>query len=187
MPDCDLNQAVNGLMGAAYGSAGERCMAQSVAVAVGNIGDSLVENLKTKVEKLKVGPGMDKNSEMGPLVTKDHLDKVDGAMIGRSVYHSPYLLADIEKEIFNNHDIKEREEIVEELIDYVKVQVQMGTRVNQVMRHTLGLFHGQTGSSHWKRYLSENMCVRDADVKKIDHIMDKVRLSPKLHSAGRID
>ena len=63
----------------------------------------------------------------------------------------------------------------------------MGTRVNQVMRHTLGLFHGQTGSSHWKRYLSENMWVRDADVKKIDHIMDKVRLSPKLHSAGRID
>jgi len=118
---------------------------------------------------------------------KDHLDKVDGAMIGRSVYHSPYLLADIEKEIFNNHDIKEREEIVEDLIDYVKAQVKMGTRVNQVMRHTLGLFHGQTGSSHWKRYLSENMCVRDADVKKIDHIMDKVRLSPKLHSAGRID
>ena len=78
MPDCDLNQAVNGLMGAAYGSAGERCMAQSVAVAVGNIGDSLVENLKIKVEKLKVGPGMDKNSEMGPLVTKDHLDKVKG-------------------------------------------------------------------------------------------------------------
>ena len=78
MPDCDLNQAVNGLMGAAYGSAGERCMAQSVAVAVGNVGDKLVENLKVKVEKLKVGPGMDKNSEMGPLVTKDHLDKVKG-------------------------------------------------------------------------------------------------------------
>ena len=76
MPDCDLDQAVNGLMGAAYGSAGERCMAQSVAVAVGNIGDQLVKNLKTKVENLKVGPGMDKNSEMGPLVTKDHLEKV---------------------------------------------------------------------------------------------------------------
>ncbi len=76
MPDCDLNQAVNGLMGAAYGSAGERCMAQSVAVAVGNIGDKLVSNLKTQVEKLKVGPGMDKSSEMGPLVTKEHLKKV---------------------------------------------------------------------------------------------------------------
>ena len=78
MPDCDLDQAVNGLMGAAYGSAGERCMAQSVAVAVGNIGDKLVKNLKTKVENLKVGPGMDKNSEMGPLVTKEHLEKVKG-------------------------------------------------------------------------------------------------------------
>ena len=78
MPDCDLDQAVNGLMGAAYGSAGERCMAQSVAVAVGNVGDKLVEQLSKKVEALKVGPGMDKTSEMGPLVTKEHLDKVKG-------------------------------------------------------------------------------------------------------------
>jgi len=78
MPDCDLDQAVNGLMGAAYGSAGERCMAQSVAVAVGKIGNQLVEKLAKKVESLKVGPGLDKNSEMGPLVTKEHLEKVRG-------------------------------------------------------------------------------------------------------------
>ena len=78
MPDCDLEQAVNGLMGAAYGSAGERCMAQSVAVAVGDIGDRLVDKLSKKVEVLKVGPGMDKNSEMGPLITKEHLQKVRG-------------------------------------------------------------------------------------------------------------
>jgi len=78
MPDSDLDQAVNGLMGAAYGSAGERCMAQSVAVAVGNIGDELVKRLSEKVEALKVGPGMDKGSEMGPLVTKEHLEKVKG-------------------------------------------------------------------------------------------------------------
>jgi len=78
MPDCDLDQAVNGLMGAAYGSAGERCMAQSVAVAVGGIGDKLVESLAKKVEALKVGSGMDKKSEMGPLVTKEHLEKVKG-------------------------------------------------------------------------------------------------------------
>ena len=76
MPDCDLDGAVNGLMGAAYGSAGERCMAQSVAVAVGDIGDELVSRLSKKAEALKVGPGMDKNSEMGPLVTKEHLEKV---------------------------------------------------------------------------------------------------------------
>ena len=66
MPDCDLDQAVNGLMGAAYGAAGERCMAQSVAVAVGKVGDSLVNKLEKKVQALKVGPGLDKNSEMGP-------------------------------------------------------------------------------------------------------------------------
>ena len=78
MPDCDLDGAVNGLMGAAYGSAGERCMAQSVAVAVGNIGDELVSKIAKKAEALKVGPGMDKTSEMGPLVTKEHLEKVKG-------------------------------------------------------------------------------------------------------------
>ena len=76
MPDCDLDQAVNGLMGAAYGSAGERCMAQSVAVAVGGVGDKLIDKLSKKVEALKVGPGLDKSSEMGPLITKDHLEKV---------------------------------------------------------------------------------------------------------------
>tara|TARA_B100000029_G_scaffold490345_1_gene549294 strand:- start:308 stop:1801 length:1494 start_codon:yes stop_codon:yes gene_type:complete len=76
MPDCDLDQAVNGLIGAAYGSAGERCMAQSVAVAVGNIAEPLVKKLSEKVKSLKIGPGLDKNSEMGPLVTKEHLEKV---------------------------------------------------------------------------------------------------------------
>ena len=78
MPDCDLDQAVNGIMGAAYGSAGERCMAQSVVVAVGGIGEKLVENLTKKVEALKIGSGMDKKSEMGPLVSKEHLEKVEG-------------------------------------------------------------------------------------------------------------
>tara|TARA_Y100001970_G_scaffold176413_1_gene215014 strand:- start:2540 stop:4033 length:1494 start_codon:yes stop_codon:yes gene_type:complete len=76
MPDCDLDGAVNGLMGAAYGSAGERCMAQSVAVAVGDVGDELVSRLSKKAEALKIGPGIDKTSEMGPLVTKEHLEKV---------------------------------------------------------------------------------------------------------------
>jgi len=76
MPDSDLDQAVSGLMGAAFGSAGERCMAQSVAVAVGDIGDELVKRLAKQVEVLKVGPGMDEQSEMGPLVTKEHLEKV---------------------------------------------------------------------------------------------------------------
>jgi len=118
---------------------------------------------------------------------KNHLNKTDGVMVGRSIYHSPYLLADIENEIFNNQNILSRQEVIEKLIPYVKKEIKKGTRMNQIMRHTLGLFHGQTGSSYWKRYLSENMCVRDADVKKIDHIMDKVKLAPQMHQAGQID
>jgi len=117
----------------------------------------------------------------------NHLNKVDGVMLGRSVYHSPYILADIEKEIFNNDKISSRQEIIENLIPYVKNEIKKGTRLNQIMRHTIGLFHGQTGSNFWKRYLSENMCVRDADVKKIDHIMDKVKLAPQAHLEGQID
>ena len=96
-------------------------------------------------------------------------------MIGRSIYHSPFLLAKIEKEIFNSENISSREEVVGQLIPYIKEEIKKGTKLNQIMRHTLGLFHGQNGSSFWKRYLSENMCVREADVKKIDHIMDKIK------------
>ena len=115
---------------------------------------------------------------------QEHLTKVDGVMIGRAVYHSPYFLAEIEKNIFNNNNVLTRQEVIESLIPYIKKEISNGTQLNQIMRHTLGLFHGQTGSSFWKRYLSENLCVRDADIKKIDHIMDKVKLAPQAHSVG---
>ena len=115
---------------------------------------------------------------------KEHLKIVDGVMMGRSIYHSPYLLADIEREIFNNENILSRREVMESLVPYVKKETKNGTRLNQIMRHTLGLFHGQAGSSFWKRYLSENMCVRDADVKKIDHIMDKITFNHITSSAS---
>ncbi len=79
MPDADMDQAVDALMGAAFGSAGERCMAISVAVPVGEeTADKLVEKLKPRVEAIKVGPWDDPDAEMGPLVTKAHLDKVTG-------------------------------------------------------------------------------------------------------------
>lgn len=116
---------------------------------------------------------------------KQHLKKTDGVMIGRSAYHTPYILADIEKEIFDNENILSRQEVIEQLIPYVKDELKKGTRLNQIMRHTLGLFHGQSGSSHWKRYLSENLCVRDADVKKIDHIMDKIKYNNIDNSVGQ--
>jgi len=78
MPDADLDQAVDALIGAAYGSAGERCMAISVAVAVGHIADELVERLTPRVKSLKILNGMESAAEMGPLVTAAHREKVLG-------------------------------------------------------------------------------------------------------------
>jgi malonate-semialdehyde dehydrogenase (acetylating)/methylmalonate-semialdehyde dehydrogenase len=79
MPDADLDQAVDALMGAAYGSAGERCMAISVAVPIGEkTADALMGKLAPRVSSLKIGPGTDPEAEMGPLVTKAHLEKVRG-------------------------------------------------------------------------------------------------------------
>jgi malonate-semialdehyde dehydrogenase (acetylating)/methylmalonate-semialdehyde dehydrogenase len=78
MPDADLDQAVDALIGAAYGSAGERCMAISVAVAVGHIADELIERLTPRVKSLKILNGMESEAEMGPLVTAAHREKVTG-------------------------------------------------------------------------------------------------------------
>jgi malonate-semialdehyde dehydrogenase (acetylating)/methylmalonate-semialdehyde dehydrogenase len=79
MPDADLDNTVSALMGAAYGSCGERCMAIAVAVTVGeDTGDALVGKLKTELENLRVGPGTDNNNDMGPLITCQHYDKVKG-------------------------------------------------------------------------------------------------------------
>ena len=116
---------------------------------------------------------------------KKHLKKTDGVMIGRAAYHTPYFLAEIENEIFNNQNILSRQEVIENLIPYIKNEIKKGTRLNQIMRHTLGLFHGQSGASYWKRYLSENMCVRNADVQKIDHIMDKIKYNNVDKSVGQ--
>ncbi len=115
---------------------------------------------------------------------KIQIKKTDGVMIGRAAYHTPYLLADIEKEIFKNENVSSRQEVIENLIPYIKNELKKGTRLNQIMRHTLGLFHGQTGASYWKRYLSENMCVRDADIQKVNHIMDQIKNNITTSSLG---
>ncbi|MGI9512005.1 MAG: aldehyde dehydrogenase family protein, partial [Anderseniella sp.] len=79
MPDADLDQAANALIGAGYGSAGERCMAISVAVPVGEAtADALMEKLAPKVESLRIGPSNDREADFGPVVTQQALDKVKG-------------------------------------------------------------------------------------------------------------
>ncbi len=106
---------------------------------------------------------------------KNHLLKVDGVMIGRAIYHSPYFLAEIEKEVFGNKNVPTRTEVMENLIPYIQEETLKGTQLNHIMRHTVGLFHGQNGSRSWKQYLSKNMCIRDADLQKVNHIMDQVK------------
>lgn len=93
MPDADLDQAADALIGAAYGSAGERCMAISIAVVVGDVGDRLIEKLLPRIDQLKVGNGMQKDSEMGPLVTAEHKAKVEG-FIDQGVAQGAKLIVD---------------------------------------------------------------------------------------------
>ncbi|HEY0254182.1 MAG TPA: CoA-acylating methylmalonate-semialdehyde dehydrogenase [Kofleriaceae bacterium] len=93
LPDADMELAADAAVSAGYGSAGERCMAISMLVAVGNAGDRLVPLLKERIGKLKVGNGLDAASEMGPLINKAHLDKVRG-YVDAGVSEGATLVAD---------------------------------------------------------------------------------------------
>jgi len=110
---------------------------------------------------------------------KNHLNLCDGVMIGRSIYQNPYSLIEIEKEIFNTQEAPTREQVAEKLLVYLEREVKLGTKVNHIMRHTVGLYHGQIGSKDWKRYLSDNMMARDSDFQKSKHIMTIVQNNEK--------
>ena len=102
---------------------------------------------------------------------KKHLNFCDGVMIGRAIYQNPYFLKDIENDIFGNSNVLSREDIVKKILEYLENEIKSGTKVNQVMRHTVGLYYGQPGSKEWKKYLSDNMMARDSDFQKAKHIM----------------
>ena len=88
------------------------------------------------------------------------------------------------KNIFNNSEILTRETIAKQILEYLEEEVKLGTKVNHVMRHTVGLYHGQPGSKNWKRYLSENMMARDSDFQKAKHIMTIVQNNEKANQLG---
>ena len=91
----------------------------------------------------------------------------------KSYLSKSLLLSEIETEIFNNTNVLSREDIVKKLLSYLEDEVKNGIKVNHIMRHTVGLYHGQPGSKvEWKRYLSDNMMARDSDFQKAKHIMD---------------
>ena len=114
----------------------------------------------------------------------NHLKFCDGVMIGRSIYQNPYSLIEIEKEIFNTKSSPTREQVVEKLLEYADREVKLGTKINHIMRHTVGLYHGQVGSKEWKRYLSDNMMARDSDFQKAKHIMTIVQNNEKAIQAN---
>ncbi len=115
---------------------------------------------------------------------KNHLKQCNGVMIGRSIYQNPYSLVEIEKEIFGSKNEPTREEVAEKLLEYLEREVKLGTKVNHIMRHTVGLYHGQIGSKDWKRYLSDNMMARDSDFQKAKHIMTIVQNNEKANQVN---
>lgn len=93
-----------------------------------------------------------------------HLQRCDGVMLGREVYHNPYILADIDNRLFQAESpVKSRQEAVYALIPYIQQQLSAGVRLNSISRHILGLFHGERGSRGWKRHISEHAHKPNAD------------------------
>ena len=114
----------------------------------------------------------------------NHLNYCDGVMIGRQIYQNPFFLVEIEKKIFNNQNNPTREDVAKNLLEYLEKEVKLGTKVNHIMRHTVGLYYGQIGSKDWKRYLSDNMMARDSDFQKSKHIMTIVQNNEKANQVN---
>jgi tRNA-dihydrouridine synthase len=141
----------------------------------------MVYNIKKENPELEIiiNGGITKVEEIN-----NHLNFCDGVMIGRSIYQNPYSLIEIEKEIFKTSENPSREQVAEKLLEYLDKEVKLGTKVNHIMRHTVGLYHGQVGSKEWKRYLSDNMMARDSDFQKAKHIMTIVQNNEKANQAS---
>jgi tRNA-dihydrouridine synthase A len=111
-----------------------------------------VYKLKEDFPKLKltINGGIENCKEIAK-----HLEKVDGVMLGRSVYHNPFLLDEIEREIFNNKKSKiDREQILKKYTSYISDQSQKGVPIRSMTRHILGLYHGEPNSKLFRRILS---------------------------------
>ncbi|QPK61721.1 tRNA dihydrouridine(20/20a) synthase DusA [Methylomonas sp. LL1] len=92
------------------------------------------------------------------------LDRVDGVMLGREIYHNPYLLSQVDSRLFgDDYPIKSRQEVILAMIPYIQGQLRQGVRLNCIARHLLGLFHGVDGARAWRRHISENANKNGAD------------------------
>ena len=102
---------------------------------------------------------------------KNHLEHVDGVMLGRAAYHTPWLLADCQQQLFEKQTINTRENIIESMNLYMERQVSRGVAVKHISRHLLGLFQGLPGAKAWRRYLSENAYRDDNNIDLLNQAL----------------
>jgi tRNA-dihydrouridine synthase A len=104
-----------------------------------------------------------------------HLQHVDGVMLGREVYHNPYLMVQIDAEIYGiTRLIPSRKQLLHQYFPYIERRLEEGVPLKHMSRHLLGLFQGQAGAKAWRRYISENAYKKGADIAVLQQAMDKV-------------
>jgi tRNA-dihydrouridine synthase A len=106
---------------------------------------------------------------------KQHLEKVDGVMMGRAIYNDPYLLAEADKLLFgDDHPVPTRHQVIEQMLPYIKQRMAEGRPVKSITRHMLGMFQGQQGARAWRRHISENAHVKGAGIEVLVEALQKV-------------
>ncbi|MGB5260672.1 MAG: tRNA dihydrouridine(20/20a) synthase DusA [Gammaproteobacteria bacterium] len=115
------------------------------------------------------------------------LQHVDGAMLGRAVYHDPLLLADVDRRFFGDrHTVPTRRELVLEMLPYIETELNRGTQLKHITRHMLGLFQGQPGARRWRRHLSEHACRSGADSRVAIEALARIEDPDQQADPGRI-
>ena len=108
----------------------------------------------------------------------EHLQQVDGVMIGRAIYHDPWILANADGRIFGQPNaLSSRQDVIGKMLPYIEKELAVGTRLHHITRHMIGLFNGVPGARRWRRYLSENACRKDADVRVLLQAVEQMNLS----------
>ncbi len=106
---------------------------------------------------------------------KKHLKKVDGVMMGRSIYHHPYLLAQADSTIFDDEcSILSRHDVIRNMLPYIEQRMSQGSPIKSITRHLLGIFQGQPGARAWRRHLSENAHLKGADLTVVEQALSLV-------------
>jgi len=106
--------------------------------------------------------------------SQEHLQHLDGVMVGREAYTNPYLLASVDRDIYGaTYDIKTRRQIAEEFLQYADIELSKGTKLNAMTRHILGLFHGMPGARQYRRHISENAHKPSATIEVLTSALEK--------------